>query len=428
MAIDPDRKGVSVKKYLITDYGAIDDGETPATSSIKNTIDDAHKNGGGIVVISNGRFLAGAIFLKQNVELLIEKSGVLLGSQNIADYPLMETRFEGRFCRWPAALVNADNLKSVKVYGDGTIDGNALPFWEQFWRDQSEAVRNNKPFSNRDTLRPRTIHITNSSDIRIEGLRIINGGFWHVHLYNCENIIARSLYIHAPHDSVRAASTDGLDIDSCRNVSIKNCEIDTDDDCIALKSGKGPNAHLENLPTENIVIEECKFGFGHGAVTFGSEAAVVRNVSVRNCIMDGQNNTIRFKFRSDTEQLFENITFDNITIKNSTRVFQIKPWECRQDDVLACGLPSKIKNLVVRNIKARNMNAPGSIQGKEGLIDIENILLENIDIESRGDAPGAPERIDTHEVPDDSPFDALPISGCSGLVIKNVTLNGRNIF
>lgn len=416
-----------MKKYSITDYGAIGDGTTLSTASIQNAIDEAFKNGGGILVITGGRFLSGAVFLRQNVEILIEKSGVLLGSQNIADYPQMETRFEGRFCRWPAALVNADNLKGVRIYGDGTIDGNALPFWEQFWREQSEAVRNSKPFSNRDTMRPRAVHISNSSDIRIEGLRIINGGFWHVHLYNCENITAKSLYIHAPHDPVRAASTDGLDIDSCRNVFIKHCDIDTDDDCIALKSGKGPNARAENSPTENVVIEECRFGFGHGAVTFGSEASVVRNVSVRNCVVNGQNNTVRFKFRSDTDQLFENITFDNIAISDSTRVFQIKPWECRQDDVLADGLPSKIKNLAVRNIKARNMNAPGSIQGQKGLIDIENILLENIDIESKGNAPGAPEIIDTHEAPDNSPFDELPISGCTGLIIKNVTLNGKSI-
>jgi polygalacturonase len=413
-----------MKKYSVTDYGAESGGIHPATAAIQEAIDAAFANGGGTVVIPEGVFLSGAVFLKQNVELMIKKGGVLLGSQNIGDYPVTETRFEGRFCRWPSALVNADGLSGVRIYGDGTIDGNALPFWEKFWNDREEAVQKGLPFSNRDTMRPRTIHIRKSSDVRIKGLRIINGGFWHVHLYDCDGVEAEDLYIHAPHDPVRAASTDGLDIDSCRNVLIRHCDIDTDDDCIALKSGKGPNARHENRPTENVVIEECRFGFGHGAVTVGSEASVVRNVSVRNCVVNGPNNTVRFKFRGDTEQLFENITFENITITGSTRVFQIRPWECRQDDVCAEGLPSIIKNLVVRNVTARNVNAPGSIKGHPGLIDIENIILENIDIESKGTSPGAPPIVDTHEAPDTSPFDSLPIEGCSGLVMRNVKING----
>jgi exo-poly-alpha-galacturonosidase len=83
-------------RYLITDYGAAPDGITVNTRAIQSAIDKcASSKTGGVVVVPKGIFLSGAIFLKQGVNLLVEKDGVLKGTINIDDYPLIQTRWEG---------------------------------------------------------------------------------------------------------------------------------------------------------------------------------------------------------------------------------------------------------------------------------------------------------------------------------------------
>jgi len=411
--------------YDPKDFGASGNGTTKDHQAIQAAIDACNIAGGGTVTLKNGRFLSGAIFLKADVRLIIENDATLLGSQDLADYPSSQTRFEGRTVDWPCALVNATKLDGLRIEGEGTIDGNAEPFWRAFWADRQRAVETNSAFSNRDARRPRLLYLKECTNLAVTGLRLVNSGFWTLHLHQSSQVAISDLFINSPHDPVRSPSTDGIDIDSSTNVHVWNCEIDTDDDCIAIKSGKGDDAHLVDPASENILVEKCRFGFGHGALTIGSEAALVRNVTLRDSSVNGPNNSVRLKFRNDTTQIFENILFENLRIKNSTRVVQIKPWVCRQDDILADGLPSVVRNLVIRDIEAENVNSAGMIQGEPGIIDLENVLLENIRIHTN-DGPGAPEKVDTH---DEGAFDTdpvnFPLQGCKNLQVRKVFLNGK---
>jgi polygalacturonase len=413
--------------YTITAFGAQPDAHTLNTKAIQSAIDTCFGSGGGTVVIPRGIFLCGALFMKQGVSLEVQKDAVLLGSQNIADYPVEPTRFEGRTCDWPVALLNAHNTEDLKIYGEGTIDGNGEPFWIQFWSERQTAIDDGKPFSNRDTMRPRLVFISDSHNVHITGIQLRCSGFWHLHLYNCDTVTVSDVKISSPHGSIRAPSSDGIDIDACSNVIIRNCDIDTDDDCICIKSGKGADAHTSNKPAKDILIEHCRFGFGHGAITIGSEAAVVRNVTVRDCHIYGENNAIRFKFRDDTNQAFENILFESITMKNSGWLFDIQPWISRQDEILAAGLPSYLRNLTVRNVKAENIKAPGVIKGIPESIEIDNVMLENIKLSTDKSLKDAsPSRFDIHEhIESDVSPDSLPITGCRNVVMRNVSLNGR---
>src|SRR6185503_9304927 len=99
------------------------DGETKSTAAIQKAIDVCALKGGGIVRFQPGAYVTGAIFLKENIHLLLDQGVTLLGSQEDADYPSLWTRVAGIEMKWPAALININEQRNVKISGGGTIDG-----------------------------------------------------------------------------------------------------------------------------------------------------------------------------------------------------------------------------------------------------------------------------------------------------------------
>jgi polygalacturonase len=273
-AIDP----AAAKRFVISDFGAVGDGITLNTITIQKAIDVAATAGGGKLVVPKGTFLSGAIFLKKGVDLWLDEGAVLLGSQDIADYPKQRTRIEGHFQDWRVALVNVPPMDRVRIGGQGQLNGNGAPFWAAF--------RAARGATNLDIERPRLMFIDRCSDVRVEGISFQDSGFWNLHLYNCHDVVIDGLRINAPAGS---PSTDGIDVDSCQNVVIRKCQISNNDDDIALKGSKGPRADqdADSPAVENILIEDCEIGNGNGLVTCGSEATVVRHVTVRNCTITG---------------------------------------------------------------------------------------------------------------------------------------------
>ncbi|MEI7504509.1 MAG: glycosyl hydrolase family 28-related protein, partial [Paludibacter sp.] len=93
--------------YLITDYGVNNDSTKLNTAAIQLVIDKAEAKGGGTIVFPKGVFLSGALFFKPNTRLRLDEGAVLKGSDEIANYPLIPSRMEGRSIYYYAALVNA---------------------------------------------------------------------------------------------------------------------------------------------------------------------------------------------------------------------------------------------------------------------------------------------------------------------------------
>lgn len=117
-------------KYVITDYGVKSDG-TLQTKKIQSVIDMASESG-GVIVIPKGTFLTGALFFRQGVDLYIEEDGVLLGSDDISDYPICDTRIEGQNCKYFAALINADGIDGFKMWGEGNNRWQRSQIMESF--------------------------------------------------------------------------------------------------------------------------------------------------------------------------------------------------------------------------------------------------------------------------------------------------------
>jgi len=121
------------KQYTITDYGVSRDSSLVQTKAIQAVIDTAFENGGGVIIIPKGTFLSGALFFKQGTHLYLEQDGVLKGSDDISDFPVLMTRIEGESVDYFPALVNADGIDGFTISGKGTLDGNGLRYWKAFW-------------------------------------------------------------------------------------------------------------------------------------------------------------------------------------------------------------------------------------------------------------------------------------------------------
>ena len=223
-------------KYKITDYSVVNDSTLIQTEKIQAVIDQASSKGGGVVIIPKGTYLSGALFFKPKTHLYLEEGAVLKGSDDISNFPIINTRIEGQSLKYFAALVNADRVNGFTISGKGTINGNGLRYWKSFWLRRTVIPK----CTNMDELRPRLVHISNSNDVQLSGVRLINSPFWTTHIYKCNNVKLLGLYIFSPAAPVKAPSTDAIDIDVCNNVLVKNCYLSVNDDAIALKGGKGP--------------------------------------------------------------------------------------------------------------------------------------------------------------------------------------------
>lgn len=344
------------KHYIISELGAVGDGLTVNTIIIQAAIDKCSAKGGGVIVVPNGIFLTGALFLKQGVDLKIEKGGILKGTVNQSDYPQINTRWEGEERIWTSALINIIDVTDVKIYGEGTIDGSGTE-WPGFG-SRSRQQRQPLTQAAMDSLRkiprlgrPRLICFQNCTKVRISDLNLLNQSVWCLHILYSTDVIVKNLTIRAAHN---IPSSDGIDVDSSNKVTITGCFIDVNDDCISIKSGKNASGLLVNRPSENIRVTKCRFGYGHGGVAMGSETSGgIRNVLISNCEVDSGNwAPIRFKTQPSRSGVVENIVYRNIRIKDAKQAFEFN-MEWRMVPPIAP--PAKVLP-VVRNIRFINVS------------------------------------------------------------------------
>jgi alpha-L-rhamnosidase len=365
----------------IVDTGAVPDGKTLNTRSIQSAIDQLASNGGGTLIIPPGKFLSGALFLKPKVNLSIQASAVLAGSTNIEDYPSMPTRIEGHTQVWRPALINASGCDNLQITGDGTIQGGGKPYWDAFWA----ARKANPKTKNLDVDRPRNLFIEDSKNILVSGVSLRESGFWNIHLYRCQQATIEKVDIRTPRHS---PSTDGIDVDSCQNVTIHGCHISVDDDNIALKGTKGPLADKDSgsPAVEHVRISDCTFGLGNGILTLGSEASHVSDVIVENCKIEGAdtNRVLTIKLRPDTPQHYEDIHVRNIVINCPGSLISIQPWT-QYFNLAGHDAPSQtVENVSVSNVTGTAASF-GRIDGPSKSV-VRNITLENIDLQLKDPA------------------------------------------
>lgn len=386
-------------------FGAKADGVTLDTAAIQAAIDGASAARGGRVVLRGATFLTASLFLKEHAALIIEEGAVLKATTRWQDYPFIRSRQAGVERVALAGIVNAAGVHGVRIAGRGLIDGSGFPWWNSFWAregrldkmdprlrrlleesPQSEAARDllERPDA------PKPILIGACRDVLVEGIRIHDSPSWTLHVLYSEEVEIRDVTIRNDPPGLHAPSTDGIDIDSCRNVLIHHCDISCHDDCICLKSGRGKDGARVNRPTENVLIHGCVAGAGHALVGLGTEfSGGIRNVVIRDCRSTGTQVGLRFKSNIGNGGAIENVLAENITCVDTAHPIQFRlrdafgvlegKREAEPYLPAPAGVP-RYRNIVIRGLTASGATTClNTIAHPAGTFD--NVVLENVSME-----------------------------------------------
>src|SRR5579863_8479120 len=81
----------------VRDFGAAGDGAVKDTAAFQQALDRCSVLGGGEVVVPAGNYRTGAIALRSNTLLRLEKDALISGTNDFADYPVTQVRWEGKW-------------------------------------------------------------------------------------------------------------------------------------------------------------------------------------------------------------------------------------------------------------------------------------------------------------------------------------------
>ncbi len=445
----------AVKKvFNMVDYGAVADGKTLNTKIIQKTIDAASaKKNGGKIVFPKGTFLTGSIQMKSNVDIYLEEGAILLGSTNPDDYYPMDA--EGR----PHSPKNDDNSQlalflahkanNFTISGKGLIDGQGLALALNIDSlhhagvniDPNYSTHVNRP---NEKVRPKLFRFSQCEQLNITDLNINNAACWGLSFELCNKLTIDNLKI------INRAywNNDGMDITDCRNVRITNCDVNSADDGICLKS------YYLGYFNDSIYIANCTIRSSASAIKFGTASVGgFKNVIIENIkVYDTFRSAIAIQ--SVDGGIVENITIRNIEAVNTGNAIFIRLGHRAGEK------PGIIRNVHIKNIKVQvpfgrpDINYdirgpevpyfhnpfPSSIVGIPGYL-IENVVLENIKISYPGRASKGmayvpltrlaqvPENVKSY--PEFDMFGELPAWGfyvrhVNGLTFKNVKLTLDN--
>lgn len=375
-----------MEKLNVLDFGADKNGENISTAAIQAAIDKCPEN--GCVILPKGLYITGALFLKSNMTLFIEKGAVIKGSDNTNDFPINIYRWEGRETECYSSLINAgintNEVHNITIKGGGTIDANGVMLFH-------------KEMSEKRGARGRAVCIRNAADIVIENVVIRQSPAWCLHLINCRNVKIDNIEIHTKYDEegVRYKGIfngDGIDCDSCKSVYITNSLIASQDDCIAIKSGKNAEGRAAAMPSEDIYISNCRFESGFGVAVGSEMSGDVRRVTVKDCIFKDTFSIGSVKTCRGRGGIIEDILFENVELNNTSTEHSDCKWfrggiyvdsYYSNNEISKELLPVSEETPMMKNITFRNAKVDtcgGNAIYISGLPEMhcQNITLENI--------------------------------------------------
>ena len=363
----PDLPRIPHRIFSVTDYGAVGDAASTNTKQIQNAIDAAEAAGGGVVTVPPGVYLSGPLHLSNNIELHLEARATLK-LLPIDQYPGRTTN--------PENFLSGRQLHDVAITGDGTIEGQGIPWW---------------PYAQvKGARRPCMIGIDATKRILIEKLTLRDSPMFHI------AIGGRSSEVTVRHVTIRANSSNdpvhpGHNTDACdvsgQHILIQDCDVSVGDDDFTCGGG-----------TSDVLITGCTYRNGHGVSIGSHTVGGVSNITVENCTFENTDCGIRIKSDRDRGGLVHDLTYQNLKMTNVGCPILVyasyaASGEYRElnnlTSEIAASYPGKAlgdRTPVYRNVTFRDIVATSQKGHRAGLIwglpeaPVSNVLLQNIQI------------------------------------------------
>jgi polygalacturonase len=359
-AKEPARPKVSLN---VRDQGATGDGVTKDTVAIQQTIERCSVFGGGEVVVPAGNYLTGALALRSNVTLRIEDGASLLGSPDMADYPLAQVRWEGHWVKGYIGFISATDAENIGIAGPGKIVG-------------SQAIRGRVQRPSGFRL-PALMEFNNCRNVRVEGVDTQQFGMWSIHPVYCENVTFKDVKIKS--------GADGIDVDSCKHTVIDGCTFETGDDSISLKSGRGAEGNAIGRPCEDTLITNCTLSdAGFANIGIGSETSGgVKGVRIEKCkFISARSFAIFIKTRTGRGAYIEDVSANDLDVSGMRQGFlQISVLGVGKSDADSvygdAGIPT-LKNFRFSNVRVTDVPVLVDAVNIHPKKPLEGFVLENV--------------------------------------------------
>lgn len=434
----PAVKTVFFKKdsFNITSFGAVADGATLNTKSVNDAIIACNKKGGGVVVIPKGIWLTGPIVLLSNVNLHLQKNALLQFTNDLSQYKLIATSWEGVAAVRNESPLSATNAQNIAVTGYGIVDGNGDAWrmvkkdklsasqWKNLessggqlsddkktWYPSASSFKGSKvdkagvtngtkiidDFAGiKDFLRPNLVVFVSCDRVLLEGVTFQNSPAWNLHPLMCTNLTVRNIYAKNPW---YAQNGDGIDIESCKNILLENSVFDVGDDGICIKSGRDEEGRKRNMPTENLLVQNCTVYHAHGGFVIGSEmSGGAKNIYVNDCTFIGTDIGLRFKTTRGRGGMVENIYVNGITMKDIVgEAMLFDMYYAAKDPIALAGekreapivefkkvdeSTPQFKNIFIKNVMCNGAEKAIFVRGLPEM-SIHDIYIENFTVTAK---------------------------------------------
>jgi polygalacturonase len=357
------------------------------------------------------------------VTLHFRKGAVLLGSTDLKDYRNLDPFTEGLGIDVGWALLVAVDAKNVGLEGEGRIDGQGSAI------KAKHILTDTRPEGQRWGLRPFLVRIVRCNGVNVKDVTLNYAGAWTSHYFQSRNINIENVKIV----SVGVAHNDGIGIDGCQDVRIKNCDVVSGDDALVFKTTSS------TMACKNIIVSGLRLKSNQAGIKMGTESmANFEDIRISDChIYDTKNGGIKL-LTVDGSRLrnveISDITMDEVKTPMLFRLgSRLSVFRKGKDTKQPTGT---FENVVVRNVKAKAA-ADAQLKPPSGILItgvpghyITNLTLENIEIDLAGGGTAdnarhaVPEAIDQYpEVKTFGPL--IPAYGIwarhvKGLKLKNI--------
>ena len=400
----------------LTDFGAVGDGKTDCSEAFAQALKHLKKQGGGHLIVPNGRWLTGPIKLISNFDLHLEDQATIVFSPNRELYvqPSDSLRDGSKKCY---ALIHGSKIENVSITGRGTLDGQGI-YWrpvkqkkvdEEIW-DEVNAMggvlradgdsKNWKiwyPYNLKkeynvpniasdpiiqEKMRPHLVNITDSKNVLLENVHLLNSPKFHFVPTRVQNLIVDGVHIRCPH---WAQNGDAMDPGNVQVALIVNCNISCGDDGICMKGGVAEKG-VEAGPQRDFLITNDTVYAAHGGFVIGSEfSGGMQRLVVKDCYFDGTDIGCRFKSAPGRGGWCKDIYCQNIIMKNmqQSAILISSGYADKGAGVSATDKDKKDaffpdwSNITFRNITCVGSKQAIDIQGLKGK-PVHHILFDNV--------------------------------------------------